>query len=715
MDINTSNKNKTKRLSIFDMQKVAQEKGGQCLSIKYVNSKTKLLWQCTEGHKWETTYGSIRKGSWCPECGRRKTILSNTYSIENAQELAKKNGGKCLSKKYINSSTKLTWECTEGHKWKAIYNSIQQDSWCPKCGLKKSGLARRNSIEDAQELAKKHLGKCLSKIYISANNKLLWECSDGHQWESTYTNIQSGSWCPECDRKRKGLARTVTLEDAQKLAKEHDGLCLSKKYYKSNAKLKWQCTEGHTWEATYESVRRGSWCSKCSGNEMLTLEEMKEIAKSNNGKCLSKEYKNIMKKLKWECTEGHIWYARASHIKSGSWCPHCAGRYLSIEDMNEIAKKRGGHCLSEVYKNSHSKLAWKCKNDHIWETTYANIQSGKWCPICSSPYIGENLCRLAFESIFNCKFHKSYPKWLKSNEGYQLELDGYSKEFKIAFEHQGIQHFKYSKRFHKSKKDFINQRYRDNLKKYLCNKHNIILIEVPQVPDEVSLDELKSFIIQELNKNNYDSSSLDKEEPDYTKIYLNDKYSEILTDLKKRVEKHNGRMLSNKYLGSNIKLEFECKNGHKWKTLASNIKSGRWCPECAKINRNNSKKLSIKEMQLIADQKGGKCLSKKYINFHTKLEWECSEGHIWKAKPSHIKSGSWCPKCDSKRRGLARRKSIEDAQELAKQHGGKCLSKKYDVYPNKLLWQCSKGHKWLSTYTNIQSGRWCPECAKQIF
>jgi len=50
-------------------------------------------------------------------------------------------------------------------------------------------------------------------------------------------------------------------------------------------------------------------------------------------------------------------------------------------------------------------------------------------------------------------------------------------------------------------------------------------------------------------------------------------------------------------------------------------------------------------MQNIAKLKGGKCLSDKYINGRTKLLWKCNNNHIWKASPSYIKSGAWCPKC----------------------------------------------------------------------
>ena len=78
-------------------------------------------------------------------------------------------------------------------------------------------------------------------------------------------------------------------------------------------------------------------------------------------------------------------------------------------------------------------------------------------PECSS-YSGEKICRLAFETLFNAKFNKSRPDWLKTEKKNKLELDGYSEKNQIAFEHQGSQHYSFNNRFHKSQDDFINQK-----------------------------------------------------------------------------------------------------------------------------------------------------------------------------------------------------------------------------------------------------------------
>lgn len=46
-----------------------------------------------------------------------------------------------------------------------------------------------------------------------------------------------------------------------------------------------------------------------------------------------------------------------------------------------------------------------------------------------------------------------------------------------------------------------------------------------------------------------------------------------------------GRCLSEKYIGSGIKLEWECHRGHTWRATPANTKRGHWCPQCAILDR----------------------------------------------------------------------------------------------------------------------------------
>jgi hypothetical protein len=115
---------------IHEMQHIATQKNGLCLSRKYKDQKTKLVWQCEAGHRWESSPNSVvHLNAWCPVCaGNRK------LTINEARELARSKGGKCLSAEYHNTKKKMLWECKKGHHWFASTFSIKtRNSWCPEC------------------------------------------------------------------------------------------------------------------------------------------------------------------------------------------------------------------------------------------------------------------------------------------------------------------------------------------------------------------------------------------------------------------------------------------------------------------------------------------------------------------------------------------------------------------------------------------------------
>jgi len=63
---------------------------------------------------------------------------------------------------------------------------------------------------------------------------------------------------------------------------------------------------------------------------------------------------------------------------------------LTIEEMHEIAKDKGGRCLSTEYVNNNTNLDWECAEEHQWKATPSNIEAGKWCQICSETTRGKN-------------------------------------------------------------------------------------------------------------------------------------------------------------------------------------------------------------------------------------------------------------------------------------------------------------------------------------
>ncbi len=170
------------------------------MSKEYVNSKTKYTWQCKKGHRWDTLFHIVQSGGWCPHCAGRARL-----TIEDMHETAKKKGGRCLTKEYVNSNTKMLWQCEKGHKWMAQPKKIRSGRWCPhkKCRYENVAKKLRNDIGDLKELAKNKGGRLLSRKYKNRHTNLKWQCKDGHKWYANSSNVIFGrTWCPVCARRK---------------------------------------------------------------------------------------------------------------------------------------------------------------------------------------------------------------------------------------------------------------------------------------------------------------------------------------------------------------------------------------------------------------------------------------------------------------------------------------------------------------------------------
>jgi hypothetical protein len=116
---------------------------------------------------------------------------------------------------------------------------------------------------------------------------------------------------------------------------------------------------------------------------------------------------------------------------------------------------------------------------------------------------GERASRAAAERIFGKKFIKVRPDTLRNNvTKHNLEIDVYNEELKLGIEYSGRQHYEFVPFFHKNYEAFMNQKYRDEIKRMRCKEHGIRLIEIPYT---VPIEDIESFIRIEANKLGYNS------------------------------------------------------------------------------------------------------------------------------------------------------------------------------------------------------------------
>lgn len=119
------------KLSLDDLKKFAQQKGGDCLSTEFYRISDYYDWVCVQGHKWSAVAGAVLKGNqtWCRVCSGNRVL-----SIKDLVAFAKSKGGLCLSTEYSNVAAKYKWQCSKGHTWEAEANSvINNGRWCHYC------------------------------------------------------------------------------------------------------------------------------------------------------------------------------------------------------------------------------------------------------------------------------------------------------------------------------------------------------------------------------------------------------------------------------------------------------------------------------------------------------------------------------------------------------------------------------------------------------
>lgn len=251
--------------------------------------------------------------------------------------------------------------------------------------------------------------KCLDQEWRGHREHYRFRCAHGHEWIRTANAQLSNPRCPECVRVETGLARRRhdNLSRLQQHAADRGGVCLSKEYTTSRDYYRFRCAKGHAWEARAGNVLQGSWCGICRAAEQAGkprsaatrqkmsqslrlpdgLQQIQEVARERGGRCLSPAYLGALVNHRFSCSKGHEWDAHAAAVARGKWCRQCRNddQRLTASDIHKTAQANGGRCLNvEAFKNVRSRLTWECFRGHVWQTMVRSVRAGRWCPDCAN-------------------------------------------------------------------------------------------------------------------------------------------------------------------------------------------------------------------------------------------------------------------------------------------------------------------------------------------
>jgi len=295
--------------------------------------------------------------------------------------------------------------------------------------------------------------------------------------------------------------------------------------------------------------------------------------------------------------------------------------------MRELAHGHGGKCMTEKYVNVTHELFWRCKKGHIWGATPEQILRGRWCPKCKKA----RLWRERLEKL------RAVAK-LKGGECLTSEYTGNR-----------------DKLLWRCAKGHFWQARADTILRSWCptcgvEKRKKSLSDFQALAAKRGGRCLSTKYIASHQKMFWQCEKGHLWETTGHRVQLGAwcpvcvRLGSCLTiELMREIAQSRGGLcLSKEYVNAYTKLNWQCHLGHVWAAAPSHIRSGRWCPVCARRSHINR---TIEDMRKLAHERGGRCLSEEYRGNIHKLTWQCKLGHVWETTPETVRRGSWCPEC----------------------------------------------------------------------
>jgi len=160
----------------------------------------------------------------------------------------------------------VVWTCSKGHRCNHRLASFLRlvNLSCRWCRKENKPVY---TIERLREEARARGAEMISVGYTNFRTPLMWKCSCGNTFTAKASVLRYKSIkCPTCRGIGAGRHRynLIRLAEALKMAEGRGGLCLSAEYVSSYKRMRWCCDSGHEWEASFNSIKFGSWCPVCA-------------------------------------------------------------------------------------------------------------------------------------------------------------------------------------------------------------------------------------------------------------------------------------------------------------------------------------------------------------------------------------------------------------------------------------------------------------------
>lgn len=313
-----------------EMQEIANERGGKCLSDKYIDCYTELIWECSAHHIFKGIPYKVKNNNyWCKKCEDKSTSIGERILKCYIEQIFNKPFIKTRPNWLINSeSHKMELDGYNEELMIAFeHNGIQHDEIVSKFKMTKDDLVKRKLDDQTKIRLCKENNVKLIVVNTICSRKDINELKEILKKELIRLEIpiplDYDNMKIDISKAFKNYNKDKIIQ-LQNVAISHGGELLTDIYVSSYDTIICKCKLGHIFETTPNAVIQGRWCnhSDCAKNIKNSIEKIKEFALSINIKCLDDEYTNRHMPIKFECMICEYVFSRSfSYINRYSRCP----------------------------------------------------------------------------------------------------------------------------------------------------------------------------------------------------------------------------------------------------------------------------------------------------------------------------------------------------------------------------------------------------------
>lgn len=235
--------------------------------------------------------------------------------------------------------------------------------------------------------------ECLDDAWQGMEHPYRFRCAQAHEWQRKGSVQKNYPHCPTCAR---GVLRGTEL-----LRAVPDAVCLDPEWKGSRHAYHFRCSEGHEWRRRPDALALNLNCPGCASSEKSRrglFTAMLEATAAAGLQCVDASWQGRDHKYRFRCPEGHEWQRLPQLQLAQPRCPRCAlsnmglnqRRHENFAKVLEIARTKGGHCLSPGYEGRKAKHRFRCAAGHEWETLVQTVLNGSWCRPCAARETGNS-------------------------------------------------------------------------------------------------------------------------------------------------------------------------------------------------------------------------------------------------------------------------------------------------------------------------------------